>query len=85
SMIEGNLCKRLMDSMRRFNSPTNVTFDGSGGFSAVAAVKCGRQFVWYELGYRNFAAAGVSNDDYVITSGNVDTYNANCGQIMLSP
>lgn len=52
---------------------SDATLFGNGGFSAV---KCGRKFVWYEIGDRYFAAAGVSKRDYLITSAKVDTYNA---------
>ncbi|KAH7697947.1 hypothetical protein AAVH_34963 [Aphelenchoides avenae] len=74
-----------MNAVKGFENSSKINVTGKGGFSAVAAVKCGRQFVWYELGYRYFAAAGVSNENYAITSGSVDSYNANCGQIMFFP
>ncbi|KAH7711169.1 hypothetical protein AAVH_21528 [Aphelenchoides avenae] len=52
--------------------------------SAFAVVRCGYEFVWYELGYKYFPAAN-STSPYVLTSHPISDYISNCGQIILFP
>ncbi|KAH7706530.1 hypothetical protein AAVH_26238 [Aphelenchoides avenae] len=59
-------------------------FNRELGFSGLAVVRCGRQFVWYQLGYRYFFVAGSAGDSYELASSN-GAYDANCGQIFLFP
>ncbi|KAH7707974.1 hypothetical protein AAVH_24789 [Aphelenchoides avenae] len=56
-----------------------------GGFSSVAVVRCGYEFVWYELGYRYFTSGRTAGGSFVLTSHNDGKYNRKCGQIVLFP
>ncbi|KAH7717103.1 hypothetical protein AAVH_15465 [Aphelenchoides avenae] len=55
------------------------------GFAGFAAVACGKKFVWYQLGYKYFAAAAVGGDALAINSTSINSYNPNCGQIIFFP
>lgn len=54
-----------------------------GGFWSVAVIRCGYEFVWYELGYRYFTAGRTAGRVYVLTSHNDGKYDSSCGQIFL--
>ncbi|KAH7707975.1 hypothetical protein AAVH_24790 [Aphelenchoides avenae] len=55
------------------------------GFSSAAVVRCGYEFVWYELGYRYFTAGRTAGDVFELTSHNDGKYNRDCGQTFLFP
>ncbi|KAH7710734.1 hypothetical protein AAVH_21995 [Aphelenchoides avenae] len=73
----GNLCGRLADALRD-NGVDVKNF--RGGF---AAVKCGYEFVWYELGYTYFYAAYSSTRSKWQKNGGA--YDAKCGQLFFFP
>ncbi|KAH7711170.1 hypothetical protein AAVH_21529 [Aphelenchoides avenae] len=52
--------------------------------SAFSVVRCGYEFVWYELSYKYFPAAN-STSPYVLTTHANSDYSSNCGQIILFP
>ncbi|KAH7711175.1 hypothetical protein AAVH_21534 [Aphelenchoides avenae] len=52
--------------------------------TAFVVVRCGYEFVWYELGYKYFPAAN-STSPYVLTTHANSDYSSNCGQIILFP
>ncbi|KAH7710738.1 hypothetical protein AAVH_21999 [Aphelenchoides avenae] len=72
-----DLCGRF-DAAINDNKVNRENF--RGGF---AAVKCGYEFVWYELGYTYFHAAYSSTDYKWQKKGSA--YDANCGQIFFFP
>ncbi|KAH7695598.1 hypothetical protein AAVH_37340 [Aphelenchoides avenae] len=71
-----DVCGRLTAAVKDHVVDTNV-------FGGVAAVKCGYEFVWYELGYRYFYAAYSSTKYKWGTNGG--GYDSKCGQIFLFP
>ncbi|KAH7722984.1 hypothetical protein AAVH_09456 [Aphelenchoides avenae] len=75
-----NLCEKAKSDITEF-VPT--AFSGRCGFSGVAAVRCGYQFVWYQLGYRYFTVGCTAGTNYTLTSANDGKYNSNCGQLFL--
>lgn len=53
-------------------------------FPGVAAVRCGHEFVWYELAYRYFTAGRASGASFELSTNDTE-YKPNCGQIFLFP
>lgn len=51
-----------------------------GGFTAVVAVRCAFEFVWYELGWRYYEAAATTSE-YVLSRYDGE-YNDACGQLI---
>ncbi|KAH7693228.1 hypothetical protein AAVH_39738 [Aphelenchoides avenae] len=68
-----NLCTRLAEVERNFVDGEAITL--------IAAVRCGYTFVWYQLAYRYFPAAGTTSK-FVMTSNSKNVYSPNCGQII---
>lgn len=60
-----------------------VDLEANSGVGAVAAVKCGYHFVWYQLAYSYFHAAATNSPYTFASDGN--KYDANCGQLVLFP
>ncbi|KAH7713526.1 hypothetical protein AAVH_19113 [Aphelenchoides avenae] len=56
----------------------------ASGFTAVLAVRCTNEFVWYELGWRYYAAAVTTASDYVISRADGE-YSNSCGQLIFLP
>ncbi|KAH7707250.1 hypothetical protein AAVH_25509, partial [Aphelenchoides avenae] len=73
-----NLCGRLRTALKDHG----VDKIGFGGF---AAVKCGYEFVWYELGYTYFYAAHSSTGYKWQKKGRAYDSKAICGQIFFFP
>lgn len=78
SSVKGSedLCGRLTAAFND-HDVNKTAFDG------IAAVKCGYEFVWYELGYTYFYAAYSSTDYKWQKKGGA--YDAECGQIFFYP
>lgn len=55
----------------------------SSEFSAVVAVRCAYEFVWYELGWRYYKAAETTSE-YVLSRYDGE-YNDACGQLIFFP
>ncbi|KAH7693100.1 hypothetical protein AAVH_39870, partial [Aphelenchoides avenae] len=68
----------------RFKTDIDGAFLSAGGFRALVALRCGYEFVWYELGYRYFPA-GFATGDYVLATKQGNKFKSNCGQIVFSP
>ncbi|KAH7699588.1 hypothetical protein AAVH_33305, partial [Aphelenchoides avenae] len=68
------LCGRLNATLKDVNTTA---------FHGFAAVRCGYEFVWYELGYTYFYAAYSSTDYKWQKKGGA--YDAKCGQIFFFP
>ncbi|KAH7721347.1 hypothetical protein AAVH_11203 [Aphelenchoides avenae] len=68
------LCGRLDTALKDINTTA---------FHGFAAVKCGYEFVWYELGYAYFFAAHSSTGYKWEKKGSA--YDAKCGQIFFFP
>ncbi|KAH7717395.1 hypothetical protein AAVH_15193 [Aphelenchoides avenae] len=51
---------------------------------ALAALRCGYEFVWYELGYRYFPAGYATGKHILLTQGG-NEYTDKCGQIVFFP
>lgn len=51
------------------------------GFWALAALPCGYNFVWYELGYRYFPA-GYATGNHTLVTKTGNKYSEKCGQII---
>ncbi|KAH7717423.1 hypothetical protein AAVH_15154 [Aphelenchoides avenae] len=51
------------------------------GFHTMVALRCGYEFVWYELGYRYFPAGYATNNHTLITPVGYK-YADKCGQII---
>ncbi|KAH7673293.1 hypothetical protein AAVH_42227, partial [Aphelenchoides avenae] len=51
---------------------------------SVAAVRCGYEFVWYELIYRYFTAGRAAGASFELSTDDT-AYERNCGQIFLFP
>ncbi|KAH7706630.1 hypothetical protein AAVH_26144 [Aphelenchoides avenae] len=74
-----SLAKRIDDVEKRFGP-----FLKKDGFRALAVLRCGYAFVWYELGYRYFPADYATRNHTLFTqSGN--KYSDKCGQIVFFP
>ncbi|KAH7721340.1 hypothetical protein AAVH_11196 [Aphelenchoides avenae] len=71
-----DLCERLTAALTANEVDTR-------NYGGVAAVKCGYEFVWYELGYTYFYAAHSSTDYKWELKGGA--YDAKCGQIFFFP
>ncbi|KAH7710736.1 hypothetical protein AAVH_21997 [Aphelenchoides avenae] len=71
-----DLCKRLEAAL-------NDQKINGNAFGGIAAVRCGYEFVWYELGYTYFYAAESSTDYRWEKKGGA--YDAKCGQIFFFP
>ncbi|KAH7721351.1 hypothetical protein AAVH_11207 [Aphelenchoides avenae] len=71
-----DLCGRLRTVL------SDNSIKGFGGF---AAVKCGYEFVWYELGYSYFYAAYSSTPYQWEMKGGAYDSKAKCGQIFFFP
>ncbi|KAH7703429.1 hypothetical protein AAVH_29399 [Aphelenchoides avenae] len=56
----------------------------SSGFTAVIAVRCTNEFVWYELGWRYSKAAATTASDYVVSRADGE-YSNSCGQLIFLP
>ncbi|KAH7704320.1 hypothetical protein AAVH_28489 [Aphelenchoides avenae] len=75
---DGDLCKRLEAAL----SDQKVNINAFGG---IAAVRCGYEFVWYELGYTYFHAAESSTPYKWEKKGGAYDSKAKCGQIFFFP
>ncbi|KAH7715716.1 hypothetical protein AAVH_16897 [Aphelenchoides avenae] len=84
STSTSNLSKRVEEVENRFMKDIDGPFLSAGGFRALVALRCGYEFVWYELGYRYFPA-GFTTDAYVLTTKQDNKYKYNCGQIVFFP
>ncbi|KAH7710727.1 hypothetical protein AAVH_21988 [Aphelenchoides avenae] len=71
-----DLCERLKAAL----SDQTININAFGG---IAAVRCGYEFVWYELGYTYFYAAYSSTDYKWEKKGGV--YDSKCGQVFFFP
>ncbi|KAH7714117.1 hypothetical protein AAVH_18512 [Aphelenchoides avenae] len=71
----GNLCDRLK----------TATKGDLNKFGGIVAVKCGYEFVWYELAYEYFHAAASSVKGEATWETHNGSYDANCGQIFFFP
>ncbi|KAH7698210.1 hypothetical protein AAVH_34700, partial [Aphelenchoides avenae] len=71
-----DLCQRLSAALE--DNDVNIN-----AFGGVAAVKCGYEFVWYELGYTYFYAVYSSTDYKWEKKGGA--YDVKCGQIFFFP
>ncbi|KAH7717332.1 hypothetical protein AAVH_15280 [Aphelenchoides avenae] len=78
-----DLCKAATDEIAK--SVHKKVIGVEGGFSGLAVVRCGNEFVWYELDYRYFAVGRTAGPSFALTSANDGTYKSNCGQIFLFP
>ncbi|KAH7710065.1 hypothetical protein AAVH_22643 [Aphelenchoides avenae] len=78
-----DLCKVATEEIEK--AVDKNVFGLKGGFSGLAVVRCGRRFVWYQLGYRYFTVGRSAGPIFALVSANDMTYNANCGQIFLFP
>ncbi|KAH7715718.1 hypothetical protein AAVH_16899 [Aphelenchoides avenae] len=76
-----SLSKRVEEVENRFMKDIDGPFLSAGGFRALVALRCGYEFVWYELGYRYFPA-GFATGGYVLATKQDNTYKYNCGQIV---
>ncbi|KAH7714146.1 hypothetical protein AAVH_18484 [Aphelenchoides avenae] len=82
STSASNLSKRIEEVENRFKKDIDGgAFLSVGGFRALVALRCGYEFVWYELGYRYFPA-GFATGDYVLAPEQGSKYSSNCGQIV---
>ncbi|KAH7703113.1 hypothetical protein AAVH_29723 [Aphelenchoides avenae] len=79
-----NLAKRIEEVENRFRKDIDGAFLLVGGFRALVALRCGYEFVWYELGYRYFPA-GFATGEYVLATQQGNKYSSNCGQIVFFP
>ncbi|KAH7687784.1 hypothetical protein AAVH_40663, partial [Aphelenchoides avenae] len=78
-----NLCKAAKDEIEK--AVNKKVFGLKDWFSGLVAVRCGREFVWYELGYRYFNVGRTAGPKFTLVSTNDGTYNSNCGQAFLFP
>ncbi|KAH7717334.1 hypothetical protein AAVH_15282 [Aphelenchoides avenae] len=78
-----NLCKAAKEKIEK--AVDKKVFDLEDGFCGLAVVRCGRQFVWYELIYYYFTVGRTAGPSFTLTSANDGTYNPNCGQTFLFP
>ncbi|KAH7708211.1 hypothetical protein AAVH_24544 [Aphelenchoides avenae] len=76
-----DMCKEADEKIRGVvaSSP-----DMDCDFPGVAAVRCGYQFVWYQLAYRYFTAGRTAGSSFELSTGDT-AYERNCGQIFLFP
>ncbi|KAH7699610.1 hypothetical protein AAVH_33285, partial [Aphelenchoides avenae] len=79
-----NLSKRIEEVENRFRKDIDGAFLSAGGFRALVALRCGYEFVWYELRYRYFPA-GFATGEYVLATKQGNKFNSNCGQIVFFP
>lgn len=80
-----DLEERITAVQSRLENGVIHTFLSGGGFKALVALKCGYEFVWYELGYRYFPA-GYSTGNYTLSTDVENKYSWKCGgQIILFP
>ncbi|KAH7717335.1 hypothetical protein AAVH_15283 [Aphelenchoides avenae] len=78
-----DLCKAGKSEIEK--AVDKKVFGLEGGFSGWGVVRCGSQFVWYELGHRYFTVGRTAGPSFPLVSANDGTYNSNCGQIFLFP
>ncbi|KAH7712658.1 hypothetical protein AAVH_20000 [Aphelenchoides avenae] len=74
-----NLTSRVKEVEERFGP-----FLTEDGFRALAALRCGYEFVWYQLGYRYFPAGYATGNHTLFTEGG-NEYSEKCGQIVFFP
>ncbi|KAH7702865.1 hypothetical protein AAVH_29971 [Aphelenchoides avenae] len=79
-----NLCTKTWEVITAVAKNALDGHAGSEVFS-FAAVRCGYEFVWYQLAYRYFTVGRTAGSNYTLTSRNDNKYNPNCGQIFLFP
>lgn len=85
---QDDLCKQVQfalgdqRSKRKRREAESVAMDDTA-FTALVAVKCNYDFVWYELGWRYYTAARTTTE-YVLEK-NDGTFDASCGQIIFIP
>ncbi|KAH7695187.1 hypothetical protein AAVH_37758 [Aphelenchoides avenae] len=79
-----NVSKRVEEVERRFEKEIGGAFLSADGFRALVALRCGYEFVWYELGYRCFPA-GFATGGYTLATKQDNKYKYNCGQIVFFP
>ncbi|KAH7706453.1 hypothetical protein AAVH_26329 [Aphelenchoides avenae] len=84
STSASNLSKRIEEVEKRFEKDIGGPFLSADGFRALVAMRCGYEFVWYELGYRYFPA-GFATDGYTLATKQDNKYKDNCGQIVFFP
>ncbi|KAH7704753.1 hypothetical protein AAVH_28052 [Aphelenchoides avenae] len=70
----------LRDNSITSNALGQTSSKESSGFTAVIAVRCTNEFVWYELGWRYYKAAATTSD-YVVSRGDGE-YSNSCGQLI---
>ncbi|KAH7713722.1 hypothetical protein AAVH_18906 [Aphelenchoides avenae] len=74
-----NLTSRVKDVEKRFGP-----FLKKDGFRSLTALRCGYEFVWYQLGYRYFPA-GYATGNYTLFTEGANKYSEKCGQIFFFP
>ncbi|KAH7715715.1 hypothetical protein AAVH_16896 [Aphelenchoides avenae] len=84
STSASKLLKRIEEVENRFETDIKGAFLSAGGFRALVALRCGYEFVWYELGYRYFPA-GFASGGYTLGTKQDNKYKYNCGQIVFFP
>ncbi|KAH7668201.1 hypothetical protein AAVH_42959 [Aphelenchoides avenae] len=90
NQYDEDFCGQMKATMRDTRLTRNGTYLGqttskeSSGFTAVIAVRCTNEFVWYELGWRYYFAAATTASDYVVSRADGE-YSNSCGQLIFLP
>ncbi|KAH7662443.1 hypothetical protein AAVH_43596 [Aphelenchoides avenae] len=79
-----NLCTKPNDLIAAVVKNALDGHEGPELFS-FAAVRCGYEFVRYQLAYRYFTVGRTAGSNYTLSSPNDNKYNPSCGQIFLFP
>lgn len=72
------------DAFKMIRDVVASSSDTDCDFPDVAVVRCGHEFVWYQLAYRFFTAGRTAGTSFELSTGDT-AYQRSCGQIFLFP